>query len=171
MINNIKTQSQIAIKTPTMSMEPIVYDPKRILVSGELHPLLSQKVESLLIEARAEGLDVFLFEGHRSFERQDELYNQTPKVTNAKAGQSYHNFGLAADVIFHDESQQPSWNAEHDWERLGDIGKKHGLIWGGSFGDKPHFVLSKNLPVNDVYDIFKNEGKDVLWQKVVNYEV
>ena len=34
----------------------------------------------------------------RSNALQDKLYNQRPKVTNAKGGQSIHNYGLAFDT-------------------------------------------------------------------------
>ena len=35
----------------------------------------------------------------RTFDEQTKLFNQQPKVTNAKAGQSFHNYGLAVDIV------------------------------------------------------------------------
>ena len=36
---------------------------------------------------------------YRTIEQQNELYNKVPKVTNAKGGQSIHNYGLAFDIV------------------------------------------------------------------------
>ncbi len=35
----------------------------------------------------------------RTIEEQNELYNKRPKVTNARGGQSIHNYGLAFDIV------------------------------------------------------------------------
>ena len=48
-------------------------------------------------KAKAAGVEVRLICGTRSYAEQDALYRQRPRVTNAKGGQSMHNFGLAFD--------------------------------------------------------------------------
>ncbi len=118
-----------------------VADPKGIL--DGVHPALAAKIESLIANARAKGLDIKLQEGMRSFERQNELYAQGRtepgnKVTNAKGGQSYHNYGTAVDVVFH--GSKP-YGEHHDWDKLGEAGEAAGLAWGGHWGDRPHFEL------------------------------
>ena len=35
----------------------------------------------------------------RTFAEQDALFNQKPQVTKARAGKSYHNYGLAIDIV------------------------------------------------------------------------
>jgi peptidoglycan LD-endopeptidase CwlK len=50
------------------------------------------------------NLPFYLFMGLRSFEDQDELYAQGRTkpgniVTNARGGDSLHNYGLAADFV------------------------------------------------------------------------
>jgi peptidoglycan L-alanyl-D-glutamate endopeptidase CwlK len=86
---------------------------------------------------------------------QDALYAQGrkkpgKKVTNAKAGQSIHNYGLAVDIVLIIDGKTASWDVKADWDndRKADwmecveIFKKHGWDWGGdwrTFKDMPHF--------------------------------
>lgn len=61
-----------------------------------------------------EGIVVEITLAFRSYEEQDALYSQgrnekgeitdsSKVVTNAKGGQSYHNFGLAFDLTVYDK--------------------------------------------------------------------
>ena len=101
----------------------------------------------------------------RSFEEQDALYklgrtvvNPDGKskskpmgnvVTNAKAGQSIHNYGLAIDFALIIDGQETSWNMVKDfdkddiadWTEVVTVFKANGWEWGGdwkSFKDNPH---------------------------------
>jgi len=88
----------------------------------------------------------------RNFESQNELYSRGRtkpgmKVTNAKGGYSYHNFGMACDVAPVVNGDIP-WNDVALWDEIGRIGKECGLDWGGdfrSFVDRPHFQM-KDAP-------------------------
>lgn len=65
-------------------------------------------------------------------------------VTNAKPGDSFHNYGLAFDVVPRAYKSQPDWNPSGEaWGKIGVIGKRLGLVWGGDWTkpDKPHFHL------------------------------
>lgn len=125
---------------------------------NKLHPLLRE--EALLIydevevtlTGRATVRYAFTL---RSFEEQQALYDQgriTPgkKVTNAKPGQSYHNYGLAVDMVLIIDGIEASWDVKKDWDadKQSDwmevvmIFKKYGWEWGGdwvTFKDMPHF--------------------------------
>ena len=100
------------------------------------------------------GHPVRITEGYRSMERQQELYNQgrtTPGniVTNAKAGESFHNYGVAVDFVFRKEGYNAS---EELWQTLGAIGKSQGFEWGGDwakFVDKPHFSMTLGYSLED----------------------
>jgi RHS repeat-associated protein len=63
-------------------------------------------------------------------------------VTNAKGGESLHNYGAAFDVVpLQAGSNIPNWNSTK-WTQIGGVGVKIGLNWGGNwttFKDKPHF--------------------------------
>lgn len=96
-------------------------------------------------------------DGHlRSFDKQDELYAQGRTapgkiITNAKAGESYHNYGLAFDLV-EIKDGQALWN-NPNWIKIGEIGKSFGFNWGGdwrSFKDYPHFELSNGLNLADL---------------------
>ena len=98
---------------------------------------------------------------YRSKEIQDKLYNKRPKVTNAKGGQSIHNYGLAFDVVLlYDKDgngtfETASWDTvkdgdndgNSDWMEVVNFFKAKGWTWGGdwrSFKDKPHFEKTFN---------------------------
>lgn len=91
----------------------------------------------------------------RTFAEQDALYNAKPQVTKAKGGQSYHNYGLAIDIVLlvdkdgNGTYETASWDVktdfdgdhQADWMEIVAIFKRHGWEWGGDwkFYDAPHF--------------------------------
>jgi len=69
-----------------------------------LHPKIRQEVMDLIdkSEAKMPGVAVRIVQGLRTIEEQNSLYAQGRTkpgkiVTNAKGGQSYHNYGMAID--------------------------------------------------------------------------
>lgn len=90
----------------------------------------------------------------RTPEEQSKLFKQRPKVTNANAWQSIHNYGLAFDIVLlYDKDnngtfESASWNVNKDWMQVVDYFKSKGWVWGGdwkSFKDAPHFEKSFGL--------------------------
>lgn len=80
------------------------------------------------------GYEMVLLEGYRSPERQDDL-GLLPGTTNAKAWQSYHQYGLAADSAFLREgklviTERDPW-AMRGYELYGQVAEELGLTWGG----------------------------------------
>lgn len=81
------------------------------------------------------GYELVLLEGYRSPERQQQLAALGPHVTNAGMYQSYHQYGLAADVAFVRDgriviSERDPW-AMRGYTLYGETAEAHGLIWGG----------------------------------------
>lgn len=81
-------------------------------------------------------------DGFRSYFEQGELYKKGrskkgPIVTWAKAGSSYHNYGLAVDICTI-ENGKAYWKIK-DYELFNKEAVKYGGEWGISFKDKPHF--------------------------------
>ena len=86
---------------------------------------------------------------YRTNEEQDKLYNQKPKVTNARGGQSIHNYGAAFDiVILYDKDgngsfETASWAKDKHWMAVTNYFKSKGWVcggdWKGKFQDAPHF--------------------------------
>ncbi|MGZ3184084.1 MAG: M15 family metallopeptidase [Telluria sp.] len=81
------------------------------------------------------GYDMALLEGYRSPARQDQLAAQGSSVTNARAWQSYHQYGLAADCAFWRDgklviSEKDPW-ALRGYQLYGAVAESLGLVWGG----------------------------------------
>lgn len=127
-----------------------------------LHPKIRQKALEAYREAvkvTPVGIHPFITEGLRSFDRSTNLYNQPwdnkdndgdgtideadEKVSNAKAGQSYHNWGLALDFVIQ-INNKISWKVDKNWLLVASIFEKHGFEWGGrwkKFKDYPHVEM------------------------------
>ncbi|MCK6203919.1 M15 family metallopeptidase [Bacillus infantis] len=123
-----------------------------------VHPVIREKALELVSRAFSEGIYVIITQGLRTIEEQNALYAQGrtkpgPKVTNARGGTSYHNFGLAFDFAILEASGNINWNVDKRWKRVGAIGESMGLEWGGrwtSFVDIPHFQLTFGLSCTDL---------------------
>lgn len=96
---------------------------------------------------------------HRTPEEQNALFNKRPKVTNAKAWQSIHNYGLAFDIVLlydndlNGSFEEASWSlikdydkdSKADWMEVTNYFKSKGWTWGGDwkkFKDAPHFEMT-----------------------------
>ena len=85
---------------------------------------------------------------YRSYKEQDLLHAKRPKVTNAKGGQSIHNYGLAFDIVIlfdldgNGTFETASWKQDKYFAEVVNYFKSKGYTWGGdwnSFKDNPHF--------------------------------
>lgn len=130
-----------------------------------LKPLVLSKFNDLKAICAQNGITIGFVSGYRSIADQNALYAQGRTnpgniVTNAKGGQSLHNYGVAFDVC-------PLVNGNFDWNsnlfpKIGALGKTLGLEWGGdwtSFTDLPHFQLVFDYSLED----FQNNNID--WAK------
>lgn len=140
-----------------------------------LHPKLADNLSAFLNEAKARGMVVGMHMGLRTWEEQDALYAKgrtTPGsiVTNAPGGMSWHNYGLAVDIVFKDSKGSWTWNEALDWDALGTCGKAFGFTWGGDwtkFPDLPHFQMTGKIPsVREAQKILTEKGLDALWSLV-----
>jgi len=102
----------------------------------------------------------------RSFAEQDALYYAKPQVTKAKGGQSYHNYGLAIDIVLlvdkdgNGINETASWDVKRDfdgdhqadWMEVVAIFKRYGWEWGGDwkFYDAPHFQKTLGHSIADL---------------------
>lgn len=118
-----------------------------------LHPLIREEVRTLVDKINREiltsNVKMIVTCGLRTFEEQFKLYAQRPKVTNAKAGQSIHNYGLAFDFCLvdggktiWDTAKDFDGDKQPDWMEVVKVFKDAGYTWGGDFRsiyDAPHF--------------------------------
>lgn len=120
-----------------------------------LLPLVERKKNTLIKVMQILGTPIAMTNGYRSFEEQERLYAQGrstpgPIVTNARGGQSYHQYGVAFDVAFLVNGKL-SWDNSLPWQRLGKWGEFIGLEWGGRWVeliDRPHFQLTKGYSLD-----------------------
>lgn len=103
---------------------------------GMLHPEFQRRIlAAFQIMRERHGYEMALLEGYRSPERQDRLAALGKGVTNARAFQSYHQFGLAADCAFLRDgklviSEKDPW-AMRGYRLYGEVAESLGLTWGG----------------------------------------
>lgn len=124
-------------------------DQRSLTNLNTLHPKLRDTAIKAWEEAQSampDNTKIVVVQGLRTFEESDKLYAQgrtTPGaiVTNAKAGQSYHNYGLAFDFAMVTNGKDDYVVGPH-WMKVVEIMKKYGMAWGGDFNtieDNPHF--------------------------------
>lgn len=150
-------------------MDPITLD--RIATA---HPRVREDLKAIYAEIceRLKGRVMCRFAYVlRTFEEQDALYAQGRTkpgkvVTNARGGQSYHNYGLAVDIVLlidkdgngtydtasWDRNADTDQDGQKDWEEVVFVFKMHGWEWGGdwtSFKDYPHFqkTYGQGIPI------------------------
>lgn len=124
----------------------------------KLHPSVRDEVTKIINECNQSlngKAQVRITQGLRTFQEQNELYAQGrtlpgKKVTQAKAGQSIHNYGFAVDICLIIDGKIASWDTTKDWDNdtIADwyecvkIFTKYDWNWGGhwkTFKDLPHF--------------------------------
>ena len=117
----------------------------------------------------------------RTFAEQDALYAQGrtkpgAKVTNARGGQSYHNYGLACDIVLlvdkdgNGTYETASWDTKSDfdgdkkadWQEVVTIFKRYGWEWGGDwkFVDAPHFQKTYGKSIVELQQLHKTDKVD-----------
>jgi peptidoglycan LD-endopeptidase CwlK len=154
---------------------------------AKLHPKIRDEVKALIEKAESKLLAtvaVRVVQGLRTFAEQQALYEQGRtkpgnRVTNSKAGQSYHNFGLAIDFALlidkdgNGSYETLSWDLlkDHDkdgiadWLEVVDVFEDAGYTWGGRFNsikDNPH--LEKNFGVHWKELLRRHNAKDFIQQ-------
>lgn len=124
----------------------------------KLHPFVREEITKIIQECDKQltgRAKIRITQGLRTVKEQNDLYaigRTVPgkKVTNAKGGQSIHNYGFAVDICLIIDGKTASWDTVKDWDNdtISDwyecvrIFAKHGWEWGGNwkkFKDLPHF--------------------------------
>jgi hypothetical protein len=136
----------------------------------QLHPALASAVRAMIADLAAQGTVVEVVQGLRTFAEQDDLYAKGRTkpgaiVTQARGGESNHNYGLAVDLCPF-TTDKPDWNAPMAvWAAIGAAAASHGLEWGGQwkkFLDKPHVQLPV-MTVKECVRCYHAGGLDAVW--------
>lgn len=129
-------------------------DPFHLVDVSQLYPPFLAKMRLLAAATAARGQVYFANSTYRSVEQQDALYAQGRTkpgaiVTNARGGQSAHNFAIAMDWT-HDADNNAANGLQQDWtpeqyrvlaEEAVKLGLDAGFNWAG-FPDRPHVNLN-----------------------------
>lgn len=165
-----------ATKNTGMTIDPISSQRAQ-----KLHPFIKISVMELLSACYAKNVPIRIVQGFRTIEEQNALYSQGRTlpgkiITNAKGGDSWHNYGLAIDFCLLRSGNEISWNREEDadhdgqkdWHEVVDLFIAKGFEWGGnwtSFPDYPHFQKTMGLTIRkakELYDAKKIDNNGYL---------
>ena len=162
-----------------------------------LHPKLRAEALQIYNEivANLTGNATVRFSTLRTFAEQNALYAQGrtkpgPIVTNAQAGQSYHNYGLALDIVLLVDKDKNGTFESVAWDTVGDydgdkvadwaectrIFKKYGWTWGADWdndgltkaqGDKdehlvdmPHYQKTFGYKEKQLLELYRTRRVD-----------
>lgn len=122
------------------------------------------------------GMRMRCTEGIRSYEKQQAIYDQGRKVpgkilTNAKPGQSLHNFGLAADSCFvgNDPFLDHSFNGAVMWDAFGSFVKMENLTWGRyipGIEDLVHVELAHGMSLGELQYFLAHGGAPLIYKQL-----
>lgn len=146
---------------------------------ADLHPKLREEALEIYKEIcealTGRALCRFAFT-LRTIEQQDALYAKGRTkpgkiVTNAKGGQSYHNYGLAIDIVLlidkdkNGSYESASWetnvdfdgDGKADWMEAVKVFKSYGWEWAGDwkFVDMPHFQKTFGKSIKELQKMHK----------------
>lgn len=132
----------------------------------ELHLVVDENKNILLEQSADIDIDVVITDGIRPVEEQNELYAEGQSVggdvvTNARGGESYHNYGLAIDYALRKPGGKIIWDTEYDgngngradWLEVAELAKDLGFEWGGDwerFPDYPHLQMDFDLSIEEL---------------------
>ncbi|MBC3917699.1 M15 family metallopeptidase [Undibacterium sp. CY18W] len=136
-----------AAKKNAAAPEISLVDPRSEKNIATLLPQVQDLARALVLQAAASGINIKIISALRTYAEQNALYAQgrtTPgdKVTNAKGGESNHNFSIAFDVGVFEGSKYLADSPKY--KAVGVLGEALGLEWGGNWKtivDQPHFQL------------------------------
>lgn len=125
---------------------------------ADLHPAVAARARAHVAACRAEGIDLLVTCTWRDPAEQARLYAQGRTapgriVTNARPGQSLHEYRVAYDVVPL-RAGKPVWGTSGEdarlWARVGALGEAQGLEWAGRwrrFREYPHFQFTGGRPL------------------------
>jgi len=145
-------------------------------------PDLADLVRAAADTLSADGTYMLVVSGLRTAAQQNALYAQGRTapghiVTNARAGFSMHNYGLAVDVVpyLSGQSGNVNWDIKTpQYQAMVAALKAQGLVWGGdwkSLADYDHFQMPQlpNSPTAAMradYGAGDSTALSTIWSKV-----
>ena len=133
-----------------------------------LCPRIVEPLSDALVTLAMRGTVVQVFEGFRSPERQRVLYEQGRTapgkiVTQSRPWQSFHQYGLAIDLVFKDKNNKWSWDG--DYKTVAQVMQDRGFEWLGE-ADMPHFQMRGKYTAMEAFNITRSYGVQALWNAI-----
>jgi peptidoglycan L-alanyl-D-glutamate endopeptidase CwlK len=143
-----------------------------------VHPELARRVHQLDQFLTADGIDIHVVQGYRTYAEQDAIYAQGRTapgkiVTMARGGYSMHCFGLAVDL---DPFRQgvPDWDAsDSEWRdmlaKALTCGLAEGAQWEHDQEDNPQFYPQEvpAQPTSAMRTLYASGGLEAVWAAVL----
>lgn len=129
----------------------------------DLLPVVKEKAARFVEECKKVGVDALVTSTYRDLESQAALYAQGRtkpgiRVTNAKAGQSFHNYKCAFDFV-PVVNGKAQWSDTKTFQKCGGVAKAVGLEWAGdwkTFPEMAHCQYTGGLTLLDLQN-----GKEI----------
>lgn len=145
---------------------------KRITSLNLLYPPFLFRLMRGLKAANEDGIPLQPFETLRTPERQSYLYakgrtTEGSIVTRARAGRSWHQYGIAADLVLIIDGKW-SWDHHHLYVKAAPYFESQGLKWLGrnsKFVELVHYQLPIDDSIYQIESIHKNQGILGVWDK------
>ena len=123
---------------------------------SDLNPKVAAMCSEFINSCKKNNIDIIITSTYRDAESQNALYAQGrtlpgKKVTNAKAGQSFHNWRVAFDFV-PIVGGKAIWNDDTLWTKCGEIAEGIGLEWAGrwkTFKETAHCQYTGGLTLAD----------------------
>lgn len=132
-----------------------------------LSPWLYARAAKALNELAFNKIPAHIFEGFRMHERQNWLYasgrtREGKIITNAQAGKSWHQYGLAIDIAFKDKKDNWTWSG--DWDAVNEAFKNQGFE--NLKMERAHYQIHTGFNINTVWTEMKKSGLSKIWAEV-----
>ena len=105
---------------------------------------VQSRARAFVAACKKQGIDILITSTYRDYESQNALYAQGRtkagrRVTNARGGQSWHNFRCAFDFVplVNGKAQ---WNDLRTFRKCGEIAESVGLEWAGRWKSFPEMA-------------------------------
>lgn len=132
-----------------------------------LYPGFATKVNKALAKCNALGHQIEVFEGWRSPQRQDYLFEQGRTrpgaiVTKARGWESWHQYSVACDIA---KRVAGKWSWDFDTKAVSTHFLAEGLEWLNPY-EQCHFQWTKGLRLDQAKTLTQSAGVQRLWQEI-----
>lgn len=145
-------------------------EPTRLNSLNLLYGPMVDVILSGVDSANKAGIPIAVFETFRTPQRQAQIHAQGRTapgkiVTNAKGWQSWHQYGVAADIALRIDGR---WSWDFDPKEVAKHFDTEKLIWGGTFKkpDGPHYEWRNKPSLVVAEALVKSNGILRFWAEL-----